>query len=176
MKRELFLELVKGAGKLSSVYTLAQMINEKINDLDVRAVRHNGYFAAVTDLKSYFDANMGLLDLREAEDLVKPGWPIYTRTTDSCPSQFFDDSDVVHSFISNGCTIEGKVENSVIGRGCVIKKGAVVKNCVMLAYTEVGEGVHVENQVIDKWVRLVRTKEVVSSPDAPGYIRREDTL
>ena len=33
---------------------------------------------------------------------------------------------------SNGCEIEGTVRNSVIGRGVVIKKGAVVEDSVIL--------------------------------------------
>ena len=58
----------------------------------------------------------------------------------------------------------------------MIKKGAVVKNSVVLAEVTVGEGVHVENEVVDKWARLVHEKEIVSPADQPGYIRRGDTL
>ena len=72
--------------------------------------------------------------------------------------------------------IEGTVENSVIGRGCVIKKGAVVRNSVVLAEVTVGEGVHVENEVVDKWANLIHKKEIVSPAEQPGYIRRNDTL
>ncbi len=176
MKKDLFIDLVKSARKLSSVYTLSQIINARIADLDVRAIKHNGFFAAITDLKSYFDANLDLLDMKQAEDLVNPAWPIYTRTTDSCPTQYFEGCEVRNSYISNGCIVEGKVENSIVGRGCIIKKGAVVKNCIMLAYSEVGEGVYAENQVIDKWSKIIHTKEVVSEADNPGYIRRDDTL
>ena len=78
--------------------------------------------------------------------------------------------------VSNGCQIEGTVENSVIGRGCVIKKGAIVRNSVVLAEATVGEGVHVENEVVDKWAKLVHKKEIVSPTEQPGYIRRNDTL
>ena len=68
------------------------------------------------------------------------------------------------------------MENSIIGRGCVIKKGAVVKNSVVLADVEIGEGVHVENQVVDKHSKLIHVKEVVSEPEHPGYIKRGDVL
>ena len=60
--------------------------------------------------------------------------------------------------------------------GCVIKKGAVVRNSVVLAEVTVGEGVHVENEVVDKWAKLVHKKEIVSPAEQPGYIRRNDTL
>ena len=81
-----------------------------------------------------------------------------------------------NALVANGCTIEGTVENSVIGRGVKIRKGAVVRNCVVLAYVEIGENVLVENQVIDKWARVIHAKELVSDSGKPGYVRRDDTL
>ena len=103
-------------------------------------------------------------------------WPIYTRTNDSCPTQYFDGSEVKSSVISNGCLIEGTIENSVIGRGCIIKEGAIVKNCVINADVVIGKGVHVENLVIDKHTRLIRGKRVIAAPEKPGYIKRGDRL
>ena len=80
------------------------------------------------------------------------------------------------SVVSNGCSIEGIVENSVIGRGCVIQKGAVVKNSVLLPGSKIGKDVLIENQVVDKGAKVIHAKEVIAAPDKPGYIRRRDTL
>lgn len=176
MKKELFIELIHKARKTSSMITLPQIVNASCSELDIRGVSHKGFFATITDFKSYFDANMSLIDLKNSQNLFNPEWPIYTRTNDSCPTQYFDGADVNNSVISNGCLIEGCVENSVIGRGCQIKKGAVVKNCVVLANTTIGEDVHVENQVIDKWVQITKEREIVADIEHPGYIRRDDIL
>ena len=157
-------------------HDLSDILKANCGTLDIRGVAHKGFFASITDFPSYYDANMNLLDYKAAQELFHDNWPIYTRTNDSCPTQYFDTAEVKNSVISNGCQIEGTVENSVIGRGCVIKKGAVVKNSVVLAEVTVGEGVHVENEVVDKWARLVHEKEIVSPADQPGYIRRGDTL
>lgn len=176
MKKDLLVDLVKKARKLSSMYTLAQIVNLSLGELDVRGVSHRGYFASLADFKSYYQANLNLIDYKAAKELFKDGWTIYTRTNDSCPTQYFDGADVKGSVISNGCHIEGTVENSIIGRGCTIKKGAVVKNSILLAATTIGEGVHVENQVVDKWAQIVHAKEVIGTPEQPGYVRRDDTL
>ena len=176
MKKDLFLEVVQKAHKLSSMYTLADILNDKCETLDIRGVAHKGFFASITDFPSYYAANMALLNYKSAQELFHENWPIYTRTNDSCPTQYFNTADVKNSVISNGCQIEGTVENSVIGRGCVIKKGAVVRNSVVLAEVTVGEGVHVENEVVDKWANLIHKKEIVSPAEQPGYIRRNDTL
>ena len=172
MKTELFISLIKEAKKLSSMYTLADILKANCGTLDI----HKGFFASITDFPSYYAANMALLNYKSAQELFHDNWPIYTRTNDSCPTQYFEGSKVTSSVISNGCLIEGAVENSVIGRGCTIKEGAVVKNCVIGADVVIGKGVHAENLVIDKHARLIRGKRIIASPDKPGYIKRGDRL
>ncbi len=176
MKKELFIEMINKAKALSSMYTLPQIVGLSCNDLDIRGYAHTGYFAALTDLKSYYDANMSLLDIEKAEDLINDAWPIYTRTNDSCPTKYYADAEVKHAVVSNGCKIEGTVENSIIGRGCTIKKGAVIKNSVVLPDTYIEEGTCVEYQVIDKHSKLLHCKELVGTIENPGYVRRGDTL
>lgn len=176
MKKELFIELIHKARKISSMYTLPQIVNASAKDLDIRGIAHRGYFASLTDFKSYYDANISLIDIKTADSLFNSDWPIYTRTDDSCPTQYFEGANVKNSVISNGCLIEGTVENCVIGRGCQIKPGAVVKNSVILSHTVIGKNAHIENQVVDKWVRILHENEIIASEDHPGYIRRDDTL
>ena len=178
MKKDLFIDLLYMAKKLSSVCTLQQIVDEQCRNgsMDVRGVPHRGYFEAIVDFESYYRAQMESLNIDSLETLFEDQWPIYTRTSDTSPTQYFNGSEVRNSFIANGCVIEGTVENSVIGRGCKIEKGAVVRNSVILAYSTIGEGVHVENQVVDKWAQIIQTKEIVSPPDNPGYIKRDDKL
>lgn len=176
MKKEVFIDLLKEAQKRSSMYTLRMIVNEKCDELDIRGVAHKGFFAPITDFKSYYDANMSLIDLKNARSLFSDSWPIYTRTNDSCPTQYFETADVKGSFLANGCVIEGKVENSIIGRACVIKPGAVVKNCVILSEAVIGEDVHIEGQVVDKKAKVTKMKEIIADPQTPGYIKRKDVV
>ena len=176
MTNKMFLDLIDKAAKISSVYTLTDILNEESNDLDIRGVQHKGYFAAITDFKSYYDANLELLDQSKAQDLISSDWPIYTVTTDSCPVHYYEGAKVKNSMVANGCLIEGTVENSVIGRGVQIQKGAIVRNSVILGHSTIGPGVHVENQVVDKWAIVKHVKELVADPENPGYVNRDDIL
>ena len=177
MKKELFMELTKKAAEVSAIYHFSQIVSDECANLDVRGIQHKGYFAAITSFKSYFDACLELINLDEAaKNLFQENWPIYTSTSDSCPTQYFKGSSVKNSLIANGCSIEGHVENSVFGRGVNIGKDSVVKNCVIFSYADIGPGVHLENQVVDKWVKIRRAKDIVATPDNPGYIRRDDIL
>ena len=127
-------------------------------------------------VKMYYNANMDLIDIKAAQTLFDPEWPIYTRTNDSCPTHYYETAQIRNSVVSNGCQVEGTIENSILGRGCIIHKNAVIKNSVVLSGAEIGEGVHVENQVVDKMVKILHVKEVVSDPALPGYIKRRDIL
>lgn len=176
MKKDLFISLVKNTHKTSALYCLMDAVNQACQELDVRAIAHRGYFASITDFKSYYDANLELIDFKNARSLFDDEWPIYTRTNDSCPTQYFDGADVKASIISNGCLIEGTIENSVLGRGCQIRKGAVVKNCVILPDVIIGEDAVLENVVVDKHAKILHAKDVKGTPEKPGYIKRSDSL
>ncbi len=178
MKKDLFIELVTKAADYSSTYSLAQMLSVilKREELEVRGVQHKGFFASIDDLQSYYESNLSLLDPKVSRDLFVDGWWIYTRTTDSNPSRIYDTSNVKNSMIANGCQVEGTVINSLVGRAVKIGKGAVVKDSVILDHAVIGPDVHVECQIIDKYAKITRTKELIATPDKPGYVHREDTL
>ena len=80
MKKDLFIELIHKSRKTSSVYTLLDIVNASCEDLDIRGVSHRGYFAAISDFNSYYESNLSLTDIKTAQNLFVPDWPIYTKT------------------------------------------------------------------------------------------------
>ena len=176
MSKEIFMDLVQQARAQSSAYTLSDIVSAKCEELDVRGVSHRGTFASITSLNDYYNANLSLLDLDKANDLFRSNWPIYTRTTNACPTQYFDTADVKKSMIANGCLIEGKVENSIIGRDVHIRKGAVVRDSIVLAYSDIGEGVKIDKTVVDKWAKITNGNEIKGTLNHPGYVKRNDKI
>ena len=178
MKKDLLIQLIHQAKKTSSMFTLADIVSAEAQEenLDIRGVAHRGYFAAITSLQNYYEANMSLIDYKNATALFNEEWPIYTRTNDSAPTQYIEGASVKHSVVSNGCIIEGTVENSIIGRACTIEKGAVVKNSVILPDTKIGKNSHIENFVVDKHTRIVHENQVIGNPEKAGYVTRGDRL
>lgn len=178
MKKDLFIDLIRKSREYSSVYTMAQTVDHacKSGDYDVRGILHHGYVAACSDFRSYYEANMDMLNPETAHSLFNPNWPIYTVTTDSAPTNYFDTGRASNSLISNGCTIRGTVENSIIGRGVTIEEGAVVRNSVVLAYSTIGKNADVEYQVVDKWAKILHVDKVIGTPENPGYVKRDDIL
>ena len=176
LSKKLFLELIEDAAKTSALYWFVDIVNDKCAELDVRGFQYKGYLAAITDLTSYYKTNMELIDPTVAEELFKEEWPILTRTNDSAPSMYLKDSKVRRSVVSNGCHIEGEVENTIVGRGCTIKKGAVVKNAVLMPGVVVGEDAYLDNVVVDKDVTITKVKTVQGVCGSPAYVRRGDKI
>ena len=178
MKKDLFLDLINQAKKKSSMYNLFNIVNDKAaaEELNIKAVQHKGYFEAITDFKSYYDANLELTDYKAASSLFTTKWPIYTRTNDACPTQYVEGASVKKSLISNGSIIAGTVENCIIGRGVTIEPGAVIKNSVICSEVTIAKDTVIENQVVDKYAKILHAKEIIADPENPGYIKRLDTL
>ena len=57
---------------------------------------------------------------------------IYTKVRDSAPSKYLEGASVKDSLISDGCVIEGTVENSVLFRGVKVGKGSVIRNSIVM--------------------------------------------
>lgn len=92
------------------------------------AYEYNGYWKDVGTLSSYWEANMELIDIIPEFNLYEEFWKIYT-SGDIIPPQYIsEDAKILRCIIGDGTEICGEVENSIIGAGVTIKKGAVVKN------------------------------------------------
>jgi len=176
MRKNLFIDLVKLAQKTSSMYTLSDIIGDNLNTLNVVGYNHKGYVACINNLDQYFKANMELICREKASELFDPKWPFHTRTNDSCPTQYSPLADVKFSTIANGCFIEGEVRNSVLGRGVIVKPGAVVENCIVLPGAFIGENARLNYCIVDKNAKIMHVKELLGTPEDLIYVKRRDTL
>ena len=120
--------------------------------------RFEGYWRDVGTITSLWDANMDMLSIGNI-DLYDPAWPISSRSPICPPHYVGEDARIVHSIVTEGCTIRGFVENSVlspsveVGRGAevsysVLMPGAVVENGAVVKYAILGENVLVKSGAV----------------------------
>jgi glucose-1-phosphate adenylyltransferase len=64
------------------------------------------------------------------------------------PQYLGPDSAIERSIVGEGCEIEGKVYNSVIGPGVKIGKDTVVSHSIIMNDTQIGEGCNIEKAII----------------------------
>ena len=106
MRNTLLITLIKRAANTSMMYWLRDVVSEASEECSVQGIAHRGYLACINDFDSYYHANMDLLDYSKGDDLLHQSWPFYTRTNDSCPTQYGD--EVISREVerrSNGCKI-----------------------------------------------------------------------
>ena len=169
MKRSLLRNLIMDS--LASNYThfTTDLLVTNLKAMRVMGFEHKGYFAAITSLQSYYERNMDLLDEKHRHELFGDR-SVFTKIRDSVPTKYGACAVVKNSLIADGCLIEGTVENSVIFRGVKVARGSVVKNCILMQNTVLGENVAMNCMITDKDV-VVRDMRVLSgSENHPFYV------
>ncbi len=121
-------------------------------DYTTAAYTFPGYWANVSTIQAYWEANMSLLAEDPALDLYNPDWVVHTRSEERAPSKFGSTSQVAGNLFSNGCQIHGVVERSVLSPGVYVAEGAVVRDSVILNDTVIEAGAVVERSIVDKEV------------------------
>ena len=171
IERETLIHLVHDAAVRGLIYFERDILARNLKLLNVQAYEFKGYAARISDMKSYFDENMRLLEPGSMEALFG-GAPIYTKIRDDNPTRYLEGSSVKNSLLADGCVVEGTVENCVLFRGCQVKKGAVVKNCVLMQDTVVEPDCHVEYVVTDKNVHITEGKKLSGTDTFPVFIAK----
>ena len=151
------------------------------------AYRFQGYWKDVGTITSLWDANMDLLSPTSGINIHDTAWPIYTHSP-ILPAQAIGAQAVLsHSLVSDGCTVDGQVENSVLFHsvtvepgasirysilmpGCTVKAGAVVEYAIVAEDTIVGPGAHIGNPPdgSDDWGVAVIASHVAPSGVIPA--------
>ena len=128
-------------------------------------------------MAGYFECNMKLLTEEARKGLFNvKNRPIYTKVRNSAPAKYCESSSVKNSLIADGCIIEGTVENSIIFRGVKVGKGTVVKNCVLLQDTYVGDNVNLNCVISDKNVVIKDGRNLSGHETMPFYIDKGLTI
>lgn len=113
--------------------------------------KFDGYYASISSLDKYYKCNMDLLKPEIKADIFGiKNRPVFTKVKNFVPAKYLGDSKVKNSLIADGCVIEGTVENSIIFRGVKVGKGAVVKNCILMQNTYVGDNSSLNCVICDK--------------------------
>ena len=127
------------------------------------AYRFKGYWKDVGTIDSLWEANMDLLDRSNELDLADPSWKIYTEDAIELPQYIGPDAEVKNCYITQGCRIEGKVENSVLFTGTTIGKGAKVKDTVLMPGATVAPGAKVTRALGADGVKIGKSAVVGSA-------------
>ena len=138
------------------------------------AYQFDGYWKDVGTIDSLWEANLDLLRPSVDLDLSDNSWRIYSKTPVSPPHFVSDKASVENSMISEGCTINGEIDYSVLFADVTVEEGAIVDSSIIMPGTVVKKGAVVqyaivaENAVIESGAVVGEKPENVANRDDWG--------
>lgn len=169
MRKSLMERLINEALSLNYHSFTNDILQRNVSNMKIYGYEFGGFVRVLDSMQSYFEANMALLDCGNRKDLFS-SQPVYTKVKDDVPAIYGLNSEVSNSLVADGCVIEGKVINSVLFRGVHIGKDAIVKDCVLMQNTYIGDNVNINCVVADKNVIIKPNKILSGDEKFPVYI------
>lgn len=147
-------------------------IVKKMTGMRVYGYEYEGYTDKIDSLKSYYRNNMLFLQQDIRSELFNIENPIYTKSKDQSPTRYGENAKVENCFISDGCVIDGVVENCILSRGVKIAKGAIVKNSIIMQDSVIDENVSLDHVVFDKEVHITTGRRLLGQENYPLAIAK----
>lgn len=171
LNREFLIDLIGNAVTRGLTSFGKDILAKSTDTLRIFGYKFDGYYAGIDSLQNYFRHSMELLDRNVRSELFA-NRDIYTKVRDSAPSKYIDGATVKNSLISDGCTIEGTVENSILFRGVKVGKGSVVKNSIIMQDTVIESSVSLDCVITDKNVVIRDRRHLAGCEDLPYFISK----
>ena len=171
MSKEFLLKQVKECATHSNYYSMIKhVLMPNLDKLKIVPYVFDGYASRITSVASYFHCSMELLKPQVLGDLYTPDRPVFSKDRTDPSTYYSPESSVKNSIVSDGCIIEGVVENSILFRNVKIGKGCVVKNCILMKDVEVGDNATINYVIADKNVSVSANSNLGGAESYPLLI------
>jgi len=172
LKKDLLVRILDNAQTEGSRSFERDVLGRHCSSWNIRGYEFKGYAAQIRSVAGYYAAGTDLLKAEVRAELFPRQSPIYTRIHDEVPARYAEGATVTGSLVANGCRIEGTVENSILGRGVYVAKGAVVRNSLLMQGVAVSEGATVDCAIIDKNAYIAPDRNLSGAPTYPIVIEK----
>ncbi|MDO5754939.1 MAG: glucose-1-phosphate adenylyltransferase subunit GlgD [Tissierellia bacterium] len=172
MKKDVFISIIKECMEEGDAFTLKDALRHRLNQLNVGVYKMKSFIIPIRDIRTYYDANMRLLDRELYDHIFFENGLVLTKSKDEPSALYLKESKVENSLVANGCVIEGEVENSIIFRGVRIGKGAIIKNSILFQDSIIKPGAVVVNSILDKNVYVKEQVSLVGTKIHPYIVEK----
>ena len=171
LNREFLINIIQDAVTRGLTSFGKDILSKNVDTLKIYGYRFEGYYAGIDSLQMYYRHSMELLE-KDIRDELFGARDIYTKVRDSAPSKYYDGAQVKNSLISDGCVIEGTVENCILFRGVKIGKGSVVRNSIIMQDSVIGSGAQLDCVITDKNVVIRDRRHLAGCEELPYFIAK----
>ncbi len=144
-----------------------------ISRLNCGTYEYTGYMCNIFDVKSYYDANMDMLNVDHMNSLLYSSQHIITRTKNEVATHFTKTSDVKNSQFATGCVVEGYVRNSLVSRRTFISENSKVEDSIIMSNAHIGKDVEIKYAILDKDVVVKSGVKIIGTPENPVVIEKK---
>ncbi|MGN1051056.1 MAG: glucose-1-phosphate adenylyltransferase subunit GlgD, partial [Acutalibacteraceae bacterium] len=176
IKKDFMMSLVAKCASTNRVDLVREMLNMDLEKIKVVGFEQEGFLRNICSMQDYYDVSMELMDEDVRDELFYQQRPIYTKIRDDIPSRYGFESSVSSSLIAQGCTVEGKVKNSILSKSVAIGKNAQIENCIIMQDTVIGEGSKLSNVIIDKDCVISENTQMIGAKNYPVFISKGSVL
>ena len=170
MSKALLIDLVESCVMDGMGDLLHDGIIKNSNGLKLYAFPAKGYMGVINSTAHYYKHSMDLLNPSIRKELFSHPGLIYTKDKNLAPTKYMREAEVTGSLLASGCSIEGRVENSILFRETRVEKGAYIKDSIILPKCIIAEGAQIERVILGKGVSVSRGKKVKGRKDTLSVI------
>lgn len=116
--------------------------------------KFDGYWKDVGTVRSYWQANLDLINPNNELDIYDEDWKIYTTSHNLPPHRIGPNGKLMDALVNEACVIDGLANNSVLFSNVTIEENAEVHNSVLLNGAKVKSGVKIYNCVVAEDVEI----------------------
>lgn len=110
--------------------------------------RFKGYWKDVGTIKSYWEANLDMIDPNNGLNIYEKNWRIYTSAKNLPPHFIAQEAEVSNSLVNEACCVYGKVQHCVLFTNVTVEEGAEVRDSVILSGSVIQKGAKVVHAVV----------------------------
>lgn len=154
-KKILTESLIEDANQMGGAHGFERAIIPKLlrQKVSVFAHKFTGHWQDIGTKIAYFKANV---ELTGSKSLLKSksAWRVLTERHNLPPYLVLGQGKVDNSLISPGCIVKGHVQNSILSPGVYVQEQAVVKNSVVMENVSIGFHSILNHCVIDQDAKI----------------------
>lgn len=129
------------------------------------AYTFDGYWKDVGTLDSLWEANMDLLNPNIPIDLYDPDWKMYSRNPIMPPQYIGSDAVIENSMVTDGCTVNGTVDFSILYEGVTVEAGATVTDSIIMPGSVIKSGAIVEYAIVGENCTVESGAQIGARPE-----------
>lgn len=153
-KEMLIQALESAAGKGAGTDFGGNIIPQMLGKYKVYGYKHQSYWRDVGTIEAYWKTSMDLIVDLPPLNLYDPELAIMTSGESNAPVKAGPNAQISRSLVCNGCIINGEVRNSILSPGVYVEEGASIMDSVVFNDTVIGRGAVVDRSILDKncWI------------------------